>query len=88
MRRLICLLCVFSILALSGCSMNRSNETLQTQDAGSAAATGDKLHDPQFARRQYTDEELDEIQAAFQRSQYSREDTVASYDPPFLDNGA
>lgn len=88
MRRLLCLLCVFSILALSGCSMNRSNETLQTQDAGSAAATGDKLHDPQFARRQYTDEELDEIQAAFQRSQYSREDTVASYDPPFLDNGA
>lgn len=88
MRRLICLLCVFSILALSGCSMNRSNETLQTQDAGSAAATGDKLHDPQFARRQYTDEELDEIQAAFQRSQYNREDTVASYDPLFLDNGA
>ena len=37
---------------------------------------------------QYTDGELDEIQAAFQRLQYSREDTVASYDPLFLDNGA
>ena len=78
MRRLLCLLCVFSILALSGCSMNRSNETLQTQDAGSAAATGDKLHDSQFVRRQYTDEELDEIQAAFQRSQYSREENEYS----------
>lgn len=92
MKRWIYLLCVFSILVMSGCSQNRQNATSQVQDTQHTAESGNNFsNDAQSDRAegvQYTDAELDEMQAAFQRSQYSREDTAASYDPLFLDNGA
>lgn len=61
MKRWIYLLCVFSILALSGCSQNRQNATSQVQDTQLTAESGNNFsNDAQSDRAesvQYTDAE-------------------------------